>query len=173
MIYLAKFKITMKKFVTFIFLILLSCSKDSQTPIEQLTYALTVSASEGGLVDNTGGICNENIDVIITATPAAGFTLTGWSGSADGTTNPLTISMNGDKNIIATFFRSQYAFTMVVSGQGSVSHELFSSAKSKTDYESGSTIRLTANSEPGGYFIIGKVYQEVLSMLQLVRKKHH
>jgi len=96
----------MKKFVTFIFLILLSCSKDSPTPIEQLTYALTVSASEGGSVDNKGGIHNENIDVIITATPAAGFTFSGWSGSADGTTNPLTVNMTQNKNITANFIRT-------------------------------------------------------------------
>ena len=67
----------MKKFVSFIFLILLSCSKDSPTPIEQLTYALTVSASEGGSVDNTGGIHNENIESKCGWSPFNGFEFKG------------------------------------------------------------------------------------------------
>ena len=41
--------------------------------------------------------------VTLTATPAAGFTFTGWSGSATGTTNPLAVTMNSNKNITATF----------------------------------------------------------------------
>jgi len=115
-------------------------------------FTLAVAASEGGSVNTSGGTYNENTNVSVTASPADGFTFTGWTGDASGSTNPLSISMNGDKNITATFSRSQYALKMGVAGQGSVNQELVSTAKSKTDYESGSTIRLTANSEPEWIF---------------------
>ena len=41
--------------------------------------------------------------VTLTATPAAGFAFSGWSGAATGTANPLTLNMNANKNITATF----------------------------------------------------------------------
>ena len=41
--------------------------------------------------------------VTLTATPATGYRFSGWSGSATGTANPLTVSMTGDINITATF----------------------------------------------------------------------
>ena len=142
----------MKKFVSFIFLILLSCSKDSPTPIEQLTYALTVSASEGGSVDNTGGIHNENIDVIITATPAAGFTFSGWSGSADGTTNPLTVNMTSDKSITANFIRSKYTLIVGQVGEGTITETIISSDKNSEEYNSGTVVRLNAAPQTGWIF---------------------
>jgi uncharacterized repeat protein (TIGR02543 family) len=148
----------MKRLTLLVFFILLSCSKDSPVPDAVVPtpsvtkFTLAVAASEGGSVNTSGGIHNENTNVSVTASPADGFTFTGWTGDATGSTNPLTISMNGDKNITATFSRSQYAFSLGVVGQGSVDQELVSSAKSKTDYESGSTIRLTANLEPGWIF---------------------
>ena len=148
----------MRRLTILVFFILLACSKDSPipdavVPTPILTkFTLAVAASEGGSVNTSGGTFNENTNVSVTASPADGFTFTGWTGDATGSTNPLTISMNGDKNITATFSRSQYAFSLGVAGQGSVDQELVSSAKSKTDYESGSTIRLTANSEPEWIF---------------------
>ena len=148
----------MRRLTILVFFILLSCSKDSPipdavVPTPSVTkFTLTVAASEGGSVNTSGGTYNENTNVSVTASPADGFTFTGWTGDASGSTNPLSISMNGDKNITATFSRSQYALKMGVAGQGSVNQELVSTAKSKTDYESGSTIRLTANSEPEWIF---------------------
>ena len=142
----------MKKFVTFIFLILLSCSKDSPTPIEQLTYELTVSASEGGSVDNTGGIHNENIDVILTAIPAAGYTFTGWSGSADGTTNPLTVNMTTDKSITANFVRSKYTLIVGKVGEGTITETIISSDKNSEEYNSGTVVRLNAAPQTGWVF---------------------
>jgi uncharacterized repeat protein (TIGR02543 family) len=41
--------------------------------------------------------------VTLTATPAAGYTFTGWSGDVTGTANPQTITMDGNKAVTATF----------------------------------------------------------------------
>ena len=40
---------------------------------------------------------------MLTATPASGYVFTGWSGSATGTTNPLTVTMDANKSVTATF----------------------------------------------------------------------
>ena len=39
----------------------------------------------------------------LTAVPAGGYVFSGWSGDASGTTNPLTVTMNANKSITATF----------------------------------------------------------------------
>ncbi len=147
----------MRRLTILVFFILLACSKDSSipdavVPTPTVTFTLAVTASEGGTVSNPGDTHNENSNVSVTATPANGFTFLGWTGDASGSTNPLSVSMTENKNITATFSRSQYALSMGVAGQGSVNQELVSTAKSKTDYESGSTIRLTATAESGWLF---------------------
>ena len=139
------------------FFILLSCSKDSPIPDAVLStpepsvtkFTLAVAGSEGWSVDISGGTYNENSNVSVTASPAQGYVFSGWTGNALGSTNPLTVNMTGNKDITATFSRSQYALTDGVVGYGSVNQELVSSAKSKTDYDSGSTVHLTATPETG------------------------
>ena len=68
----------MKRLIVFIFLILLYCSKDSPlpdapTPTPIVKYTLSVTASEGGSVNNTGGTHNANTNVTISANPEAGY----------------------------------------------------------------------------------------------------
>lgn len=70
-----------------------------------LTYTVTTSANPvaGGTVTG-GGIYVSGATATLTATPAAGYVFTGWSGGATGTTNPLAIpAISSDKNITANF----------------------------------------------------------------------
>jgi uncharacterized repeat protein (TIGR02543 family) len=50
--------------------------------------------------------------VLLTATPAVGYTFTSWSGDATGNTNPLTIVMNSEKTITANFTASQVSLSL-------------------------------------------------------------
>jgi uncharacterized repeat protein (TIGR02543 family) len=62
----------------------------------------------------------------VTATPATGYQFTGWSGSASGTANPLTVLMDAPKAITANFtaapttvrIESNTAVAITVSGSG-------------------------------------------------------
>jgi uncharacterized repeat protein (TIGR02543 family) len=119
-----------KRLSILVLFILLSCSKDSaipDAPKPTITYTLSVSASEGGTVNNTGGTHNENSSVSITATADAGYEFTSWSGDASGTDNPLTISMNGNKTITANFIRTQYTLSVGKIGEGTITQEVISS----------------------------------------------
>jgi uncharacterized repeat protein (TIGR02543 family) len=50
--------------------------------------------------------------VTLTATPNAGWVFSGWSGDLTGSTNPDTITMNGNKVVTATFTQLQYTLTV-------------------------------------------------------------
>ena len=144
----------MKKLVVLAFFTLLSCSTDTpeESIVTPVTYTLTVSASEGGTIDNTGGIQNENVDVIITAIPAEGYIFSEWSGSADGTINPLAVSMTTDKSITANFTRIQYTLNLFKVGEGVISQEVISAARTTEDYNAGTSVRLNATPSSGWIF---------------------
>lgn len=67
------------------------------------TYTLTVKTVGSGTVSPASGTYDQGTTQTLTATPAAGFLFTGWSGDATGTTNPLSVTMNANKTITATF----------------------------------------------------------------------
>ena len=90
----------MKKLISLVFFIILSCSKDNSipeavvpTPEPTATFTLVVTASEGGSVNDPGETHNENTNVSLTATPADGYAFSGWTGDSTGSTNPLSVSM--------------------------------------------------------------------------------
>ncbi|MFD2145374.1 InlB B-repeat-containing protein [Mucilaginibacter antarcticus] len=70
----------------------------------QNAYTLNVTAVNG-LVDknpNTATYLSGSL-VTLTAKPNTGFVFSSWSGDAGGSVNPLTVNMNGNKNITANF----------------------------------------------------------------------
>jgi uncharacterized repeat protein (TIGR02543 family) len=72
--------------------------------VPPVTYVLTVITVGNGIVTPaTGTTYAYGTVVTLTATPAAGYTFTGWSGDLSGTTNPTTITMDAAKAVAATF----------------------------------------------------------------------
>jgi len=73
-------------------------------------YKLTVNVSptNGGTVSRNPNTASydEGTSVEVTATAHSGFTFTGWSGAATGTDNPVTVVMDSDKTLTATFTAS-------------------------------------------------------------------
>ena len=70
-------------------------------------YFLTTSAGTGGRVSPISGWKNSGAAVSISATPAIGYTFTGWTGSGTasytGSTNPISIMMGGPITETAAF----------------------------------------------------------------------
>jgi surface protein len=144
-----------RRLTILIFFIILSCSKDNPIPdaVEPtVTFTLTVASSEGGIVNDPGDTHNANTNVSLTATPDEGYTFLEWTGDASGSTNPLSVSMTSDKNITASFIRLQYNLDVNIIGSGTVSQVLVESTEKNTDYDSFSTVRLTAQPESNWIF---------------------
>ncbi len=140
----------MRKAYIFILFILFACSKDAPIPDAVVPpptvtkFTLTVADSEGGSVDTSGGTYNENSNVSITAVPAQGYVFSGWTGNASGSTNPLSVSMTQNKNITANFIRAKYLLNIGKIGEGDVTQEIISTAKTSDEYNSGTLVRLSA-----------------------------
>ena len=113
---------------------------------------MVVSASEGGTVNDSGETQNENTNVSLTATQAEGYSFSGWSGDATGSTNPLSVNIKSDKNTIASFVRLQYSLGVNIIESGTVSQVLVESTEKNIDYDSFSKFRLTAQPEINSIF---------------------
>ncbi|GAB3853112.1 hypothetical protein GCM10028822_21540 [Hymenobacter terrigena] len=102
-------------------------------------FTLTTSVIGSGTVTknpNTATYASGST-VSVTATPAAGFAFTGWSGAATGSTNPLSVLMNANKSLTATF--------TAISGGQSVSSFTLVNADNTTDIQTitaGATLNL-------------------------------
>ena len=67
-------------------------------------YSLTLTANNGTITKNPDSVnYTAGSQVVLTATPANGFQFSGWSGDATGAMNPLTVVMNSNKSVTASF----------------------------------------------------------------------
>jgi uncharacterized repeat protein (TIGR02543 family) len=85
--------------------------------------------------------------VQLTASAAAGWAFSGWSGDASGSANPLNVTMDGNKNISATFTQNTYTLTVIPTGNGTVAK-----SPDQPAYLSGSSVQLTASATAGWAF---------------------
>jgi uncharacterized repeat protein (TIGR02543 family) len=116
------------------------------------TYTLTVTPSP-----LAGGSIAESPDQLsylpgtvltLTAIPAVGYAFTGWSGDLTGTTNPVTITMNGNKTVTASFAVAPPRILSVsVTGSGFVVR-----SPNMSSYLSGTVVSLTATPLAGSMF---------------------
>jgi endo-1,4-beta-xylanase len=70
-----------------------------------VSYTLSVSVNGNGTTSPSAGSRSYTAGsaVTITATPLQGSVFSGWSGAVTGSTNPLTITMDGNKSLTANF----------------------------------------------------------------------
>ncbi|MBL8728038.1 MAG: DUF4082 domain-containing protein [Planctomycetes bacterium] len=111
------------------------------------SFALTVTTSGSGNVARNPDQATfyPGSSVELTATPDAGYSFSGWSGDATGMVNPLTVVMDADKTITATFTAIPILRTLTVtaSGGGSVTKD-----PDLANYVDGSSVQLTAVADP-------------------------
>ncbi|MGD0413558.1 MAG: Ig-like domain-containing protein, partial [Verrucomicrobiota bacterium] len=90
-------------------------------PASQYSLNLSVAGS-GDVSRNPQAPLYTNGSVVaVTATPAAGWVFSGWTGNASGSANPLNVTLNGNLSIAAVFISAQaqppsIAITNPVSG---------------------------------------------------------
>jgi uncharacterized repeat protein (TIGR02543 family) len=110
------------------------------------TYTLNTTAVNGSVAKNPNQTnYNHGANVILTATPNAGYIFSSWTGDASGTTNPLTVNMTSNKNITANFVAVYTLNTTAVNGS-------VAKNPNQTTYVTGSTVQLTATPNAGYTF---------------------
>ncbi len=111
-------------------------------------YILTPTPPANGMISGiaTGGGYLAGSAATLTATPSTGYVFTGWTGDADGTANPLSVLMDANKTIGATFSR-QYTLTPTPSVNGTIT-----GIATGGGYLAGSTATLTATPSTGYVF---------------------
>ncbi|MBN1345859.1 MAG: hypothetical protein JXQ73_24425 [Phycisphaerae bacterium] len=117
----------------------------SITGTYQVARTLTVEVSGQGAVDPSGGDYVTGTKVTLKATPAKGWHFVKWSGSVSGSDTTVSLTMNADKKVVATFAENPpNTFTLAteVIGQGTVQ-------PSNGFYDSGDAVTLTATPASG------------------------
>jgi uncharacterized repeat protein (TIGR02543 family) len=78
----------------------------AQTPV---SYSVTVNVNpiDGGAVYRNPNkeLYESGESIAISVTPSAGYVFAGWSGAAEGTANPLTLTVGGPITLMANFHR--------------------------------------------------------------------
>src|SRR5208283_2680155 len=95
----------------------------AQLPTLPPQYMLTINESGNGSVT-----LNPNLTLVdsgttlqLTATPSSGYSFSSWTGDASGSSNPLSVVMNGNKTITATFIQNTFTITATAGLNGSIS----------------------------------------------------
>ncbi|HUL44696.1 MAG TPA: pectinesterase family protein, partial [Bacteroidota bacterium] len=77
------------------------------------TFTLNVTAVHGTVAKSPDlPQYDSSTAVQLTPTPAVGYHFTGWSGDGSGNSIPLSVIMNGNKNVTANFAVNTYAITL-------------------------------------------------------------
>jgi hypothetical protein len=122
------------------------------TFVNTLTYALNMNVVGNGSVtiDPDKETYDAGEVVMLTAVADADWEFSEWSGDATGNANPLTVTMDADKNITATFTElPPVTYTLMVSsvGNGDVTKD-----PDQATYNEGEVVTLTPVADPGWEF---------------------
>ena len=120
-----------------------SCTKE-------FVLDIIVNPPEGGSVFPSDGTFKNGTTVTLNATPNNEYVFTGWSGDAIGNNTSVQVTVDDNKSVVANFRLVQYELTTSVNGQGSITETIINTGK--TDYDSGTKVRLEAVPAQGYYF---------------------
>jgi hypothetical protein len=115
-------------------------------------YDLTVNVvGEGAVAEEVviqGGRYNSGSQIKLTASAAEGWEFTEWSGDLVSTENPVTVNIDGAKEVTANFTRKKFYVTVNVEGEGTY----LLSPQSEDGYEFGSEVSIDIEANEEWYF---------------------
>ena len=71
-------------------------------------------------VSPTNGPYASNTVVVLTANASANWAFDHWTGDVTGSQNPVSLTMNGPRNVQAVFVQTAYPLTATTPGGGTV-----------------------------------------------------
>ncbi len=136
--------------------IVMDADKNVTALFEKQEYPLTIDIEGEGSVSQQV-IQSRTTDyphgtlVELTAEPDTGWKFVGWSGDVSGEENPVTVTVEDETTVTATFERIEYPLTIEIEGQGEVEQEIVSTPKT-TDYPFETVVELMAIPAEGWVF---------------------
>ena len=118
---------------------------------QQYFLTTAVSPSGAGSVSG-GGWYNSGSYATITATPASGYHFTGFTGSVNSSSNPLTIAMSGAMTETANFAPNTTYYTLTTTANPSSEGSVNPSCGGGCSYSAGSQVTITASPASGYQF---------------------
>ncbi len=116
----------------------------------QNLVTLTINQAAGGTITAASeGPYHNGDTVTLTATADSGYSFTGWTGDASGTTSPVTITLDGDKTVSATFTQDTYTLTIVSD------HAPVTKSPDQETYTYGQEVTLTMGTVADGWTFTG------------------
>jgi len=126
------------------------------------SYSVTIGVTGSGSTTPAPGSYTHaaGATVTVTAVPATGATFAGWSGAASGTTSPITLTVNGNLTLTATFDGGgTTSHTLAVARAGTGSGTVTSTpsgiacgATCSASFPAGTSVTLTAAPASGSIF---------------------
>ncbi len=114
------------------------------TFLRTFQFTAVAQPEEGGVITPEDGRYIRDTTFEVTAEPNQGWLFTGWEGDFTGTVNPFSLTMNGNKTIVANFERQEFTFDVVTDGEGTVNTTLISGTETATGFLFGSEVEIEA-----------------------------
>lgn len=116
-------------------------------------HLLTVTQEGLGSIEptNPSGLYDYNTDVALKAVPATGQHFVGWTGDVVSTDTDISVTMDKDKAVKATFAPDQHTLDITIVGDGSVNADPEPGDDDLYDY--GTVVTLTAEAAANWHFV--------------------
>jgi len=82
------------------------------------TLSASCSPSSGGSVSPSSGTYDEGSEVTLIGNPTQYYKFNGWGGDVSGSSDHITVTMDSDKNIVASFVKLTYTLQTQVDASG-------------------------------------------------------
>jgi hypothetical protein len=112
----------------------------------QAAYTLSISSTHGTVTPDLPAPYHYGDVVHLSAVPDLGWTFSDWSGDATGSTNPLTLTIDGNKTLTANYLQNGYSLTLIST------HGTLTKDPDQAAYTYGQLVQLSANPDSGWLF---------------------
>ncbi len=133
----------------------MNSDKDITALFVKREYPLTITIEGEGSVEER--VVQQRITdyehetiVELTANADDGWLFSHWEGDLEGSENPATIEIDGEKSVTAVFERRDYPLTINVVGEGAVTEQIVQAKTTEYPYET--IVELTATPSTGWVF---------------------
>ena len=108
---------------------------------------------DAGVITPDAGNYVRDTTFDVQATANQGWEFVSWSGDFTGTVNPFSLTMNGNKTLVAQFRRVAFVLGTDIQGQGSIETSVVSGEERADGFEFGSVVEVTAVPNTGWRFV--------------------